>query len=173
MTKKKLLPVILSFLILLAAFSAAAAIAAKKPAAVSGHFYQKIIDRVDFAVENTRFELVKDGEGAEEFILNLTLTAKKTEADFYAVIKDIQIEGMDYDSLEISDLSGVGGFSGREIVLPAENGETKEVKLLITLKFTCAGTEQISPALCVNYISGITRNTADEHYLSVPLEISF
>lgn len=170
MKNKKIIITALALAIIIAA-SAALGIAANRQKASSGKYYRDIVDRVSFTLENTEFELTKSSGKDHEVVFSFT--AKKTEADFYAVINSIDIEGISYKSLIFENTSNSENYLSENIVLPAENGEAKEISWNITMTLSGDISENTDFFFAVDYTSGMTPDTTDEHILKIPMKIIF
>ena len=158
-------------LILIAA-AVTTVIAVTHPAGSSGRYDRDIIDRVRFTVQDTDFTLAKTTDGPETFELSFRLTAQKTEADFYAVLHSVEIEGLTYDSMIFQTASG-DVYLPEEMPLPAEGGRPVPVEWTVRLVFTAQTADSADFDLVLSYTSGVTQETADGHVLKVPMHITF
>lgn len=149
------------------------AFAGKKPTAQSGEYYRTIIDRMEITLSPTRFSFGRETDGAESFSLPLTLTLKKTEADFYCKLLGVEVEGLTPDAVTVVDETGNGPLTKDGVFLPVRDGEAVPLTLSVTVDFTADSADALSPSLVLHYVSGLTKETADERYLAIPLEISF
>ena len=153
--------------LLLAAVFLTVGIAVNRPSRSAGGYYRDVIDRIRVSVDHTEFSLPKDGNGEYEVTFRLTL--EKTEGDFYAVLHGVEAEGLSVKSLTFQSVSG-GEQIPRDLPLPAENGKAVEVAWDVTLAFTSDGDGELPFSLTLHYTSGVTRDTADEHYLEIPMK---
>ena len=146
----------------------------KAPETHSGHFSRQIIDRIDFSVENTEFQLKKTATLPEDFTLSFYLSAKKTQADFYGRIDSVRITGIDYDNVVfLPQNENCDGMTLNELLLPVKDGEPAEVKWRADLTFTAQTASPLSPVLEITYTSGMTYQSADTHILEIPLSVTF
>ena len=172
MTRNKKIGIAALVLLLLAAF-ALTGIAIIRPAQSSGSYERDIIDRVRFSVENTDFVLTQEPGGTGETELVFTLSAQKTEADFYAVIHSVNLIGLNYRSMTFQAMDADQPYIPEELTLPADNGKPAELKWTVTVNFTADPAAAKDFELQIDYSSGITPATADEHILSVPMHVEF
>lgn len=169
---KRKIALISIFLLLIGGITAVTVLAANRPSRSAGQFERDVLDRIRFQVENTDFTLKKTGTGPEEFEIAFTLTAEKTEPDFYAVIHCIDLEGLEYDSLIFQSNSNENNVPS-ELPLPAENGKTVPLQWTVRAFFTTENKAPIDFSLVINYTSGITESVADTHILKIPMHITF
>ena len=148
-----------------------AAIAVGAARRSSGSVRRETIDRVDFTVENIEqtFSLADGGA----FSADILFTAKKTEADFYAMINDIAVTGAGIEKTDILPAADGGAVrSAIGAVLPAENGEPLEVKWIVHVTFAPDGAGEYPATLSVDYTSGVKLAAADRHIYTVPLRFT-
>ncbi|MCH5198465.1 MAG: hypothetical protein J1E34_06130 [Oscillospiraceae bacterium] len=169
--KRKKIIITAAALAIIIAVSAAIGMAANRQKTSRGKYFRDIVDRVSFTLENTEFELVKDE--TDDYEITFSFTAKKTEADFYALINSLDIEGINYKNLVFENTSASQNYSPENILLPAENGEAKRISWDIKMTFSNAISENTEFFFVVDYTSGITPDTADEHILRIPMKIIF
>ena len=167
-TKNKIIAAAAALAVIIA-ISAITAVAISGLRSSKGEYFRDVVDRVSFRLEPTEFELQKNDGGAYE--IEFTFSAKKTEADFYAVINGIDAEGISYDSLVFENTSNASSYSPENLVLPAENGEAKEITWKIRMTVSDIPDEGADFSLKVAYTSGMTPDSADEHTLKVPMKI--
>ena len=160
------------FLIIAGVITAVTVIAANRPQESAGQFERDVIDRVRFQVENTDFTLIKSGDEPEEYEITFSLTAEKTEPDFYAILHSVDLEGLEYDSLIFQSDSNENNVP-IDLPLPAENGKTVPLQWTVKLLFTSEKKAPVDFSLVIRYSSGITENTADTHILKIPMHITF
>lgn len=169
---KRKIALISLFLLLIGSITAVAVIAANRPSESKGQYERDVIDRVRFQVENTDFTLVKSNNGPEEFEISFTLTAEKTEPDFYAVLHSVDLEGLEYDSLIFQSASDESN-APNDLPLPAENGKTVPLQWTVRSLFTSENNASVDFSLVIKYTSGITESTADTHIIKIPMHITF
>ena len=146
----------------------------KAPETQTGSFSRQIVDRIDFAVENTEFTLKKTGSDPEDFTLSFYLSAIKTQADFYGRIDSVRVKGIDYDNIVFMPQNeNCDGMTLTELLLPVKNGEPAEVKWRADLTFTAQSTAPLSPVIEITYTSGMTFESADTHILEIPMKVTF
>ena len=146
--------------------------AVSRPAKSEGGYERDIIDRVRFSVDNTQFSLLKPETENTLCELEFTLRAEKTEADFYAVLHSAEFEGLDYETVVFQTAAG-DNYVPQEMPLPAENGKTVPVEWTVRVRFPAGEADGIGFSLVLNYTSGITQETAEEHILKIPMQITF
>ena len=166
--KKKTLILLLA--VLLGAF-ACVALAVRLPARTDGRYERDIIDRVRFTVEPTTFELTEEKE-AEFYDLQFVLCAQKTEADFYAVLHSVTLQGIAYQSIVFQNLNEGHSEPPAETPLPAEDVAPVEMRWQATVRIAAAQLENAEISLLLRYTAGMTEQTADEHILTVPLQLT-
>lgn len=171
MSNNKKIWILPAVLILLTAF-ALTGIAILRPARNSGTYNRDITDRVRFTVENTDFVFPKETSESGEAELIFTLHAKKTEADFYAVIHSIELTGLKYNSMTFQTVDSEINYIPENLALPAVRGEAVEVTWIVTVNFTPKAEPQ-DFELQIDYTAGITPTTADEHILSIPMHLDY
>ena len=146
----------------------------KAPRSQSGSFSRQIVDRIDFSVENTAFQLNKSETGPEDYTISFYIAAQKTQADFYARIDSVRINGLTYDNIVfVPQNDNCDGLTLNDLLLPVINGEPAEVKWRADLTFTAADATPLSPVVEIIYTSGLSLQTADTHLLEIPLSITF
>ncbi|MBQ6067022.1 MAG: hypothetical protein IJK89_09370 [Clostridia bacterium] len=144
------------------------------PKATSGSFRRQIVDRIDFAVENTEFTLKKPKSGPQDYTVSFYISAEKTQADFYGRIDSVRVTGIDYDNIVFRPQNeNCDGLTLNDLLLPVKDGEPAEVEWKAELTFTAADTKSLSPVIEIIYTSGMTQQTADTHILEIPLSITF
>ena len=146
----------------------------KTPQAQSGSFSRKIIDRIDFSVENTEFVLKKSSDGPEDYTISFYFSAKKTQADFYGRIDSVRINGLPYDNIVFFPQNdNCDGLTLTDLLLPVKDGEPAEVRWRADLTFTAADVRPLSPVVEITYTGGMSEETADTHILEIPLSVTF
>ena len=167
MNRNKLI-LLCAAILTLAAVLVTVGIAVGRPTQSEGGYYRDVIDRLDIGVEHTEFRLAADPDG--EYEVSFRLSLKKAEADFYALLHSVQIEGVQVKTLTFCNVTGNAEFMPRDLLLPAENGVAKEIAWDVTLTFTAAEAGELPFSLTLDYTSGMTRDTADEHILEIPMK---
>ena len=146
----------------------------KAPQSQSGSFTRKIIDRIDFSVENTEFVLEKAGNGPEDYTISFYFSAQKTQADFYGRIDSVKVNGLTYDNIVfVPQNDNCDGLTLTDMLLPVKDGEPAEVRWRADVTFTASDTRTLSPVLEITYTGGMSEETADTHILEIPLSIKF
>ncbi len=171
MHKKHILLIAAALAVLAGVFAVVAA-ANRRPAVTGGKYERNVTDRVTFIVEPTSFTFDGTGTGEEAHELRFTLRAKKNEADFYAVLHSAVLEGLDYTSVTFQTAGGDKNYVPNELPLPAENGIAEEIVWQVTVLLGTSAPEEKEFSLILHYTSGLTPETADEHYLEIPLKIT-
>ena len=169
MKRKALILIMAAVLLIAAVFTA---IAVTRPSAGEGQYHRDIIDRVVFSVDPTHFSFVKTEQGDGTCELEFTLTAKKTEADFYAVLHTAELEGLDYESMIFQTAAG-DAYAPQDLMLPAENGKAVPVTWTVRVRLASAAALNTDFSLVLRYTSGMTQETAEEHVLRIPMQIVF
>ena len=173
MQRKKLFAILGAVLALLLTAGAVCAAVLRSPEKAEGSYYRGILDRVNVEVSPTRFVFASPEAQDETLVCELTLKLSKTEGDFYGKLLDLDVEGLDYDALQISDETGGGTLSKNGAFLPVDkDGAPQPLTLRLTLTFPRPET-QVSPVLSLHLLSGMSEGTADERFLEIPLEFVF
>ena len=162
---------LLAAAVLVAALTAGA-VALRRSSGGTGAYKHDIIDRVRFTASPTDLSVTGAAPG-EEIELMFTLTAQKTEADFYAMIHKITPEGIAFTSIRYQSEDGTEAYAPRNLLLPAENGKPTEVRWTVSILFTPDTLADFDFSLEIDYTAGLTEATADEHLLRVPLHVTF
>ena len=140
----------------------------------SGSFTRRIIDRIDFSVENTEFVLKQSESGPEDHTISFYFSAQKTQADFYGRIDSVKINGLTYDNIVfVPQNDNCDGLTLTDMLLPVKDGEPAEVRWRADVTFTAADAKPLAPVIEITYTSGMTQQTADTHILEIPLSITF
>ena len=171
--KKRILPAFLSLILVIAvAFSVNAVVGAKKPSVTAGDFENRISDRVEIILENTSFTLNKSTDKAEKFTLTMYLSAKKTQGDFYGIINSFNLSGIAYDSIVFTALTEKAeGKTLDNLTLSSTNGTPDTFKWQIDITLSVSGKGVYSPCVKLDILSGITKNSAQNKLIEIPLKI--
>ena len=162
---------IIAAAILLLVTSVITVIAGRNPDKSKGGYTRDIIDRVSFTVDNTRFIFTRSENAKEEYTLAFTLTAAKTEADFYAMIHSVEMEGLSYNSMIFQTAAG-DSYVPQDMILPSEKGKAAPVTWNVILTFSAPAKNTVDFSLKIDYTSGFTPDTAEEHILNIPMQIT-
>ena len=170
---KFVITLLVSVLVIAITVSATAVIGGKKPSVQSGSFENLIADRIELTLENTEFKLVRSSQATDTYTLTMLLSAKKTQADFYAVLNSFSITGIENDSLVFTALNSVTENNAiEELMLTATNGEPDTFHWQIDLTLKMAGKGTFSPKINIEYTSGLTKESATSKLLEIPLTIT-
>lgn len=175
MQKKHKILIICTCIILLLGIgiTSIAIVGGKKPEVVSGGYKSRIVDRLDITVENTDFTLKKSKENAEQFTLTLYFSAKKTQADFYAVINSFTLSDIAYDNIVFTALNEeTQGKTLDSLALPAKDGEPQLMKWQVDITLSVVGKGTYSPNILIDYTSGINEGSSQNKLLEIPLTIT-
>lgn len=166
---KKTLKIIICVLLIAAVPFAVAALNGKENS--SGGFKSDIVNRVCFSADKTEFYPEKDSGG--NISVSFVFSAKKTQADFWAIIKSFDISGLQYESLVFTPLNDASQKQPVSLLpLPAENGEPVELSWEININFGALPAGVYAAAAEVEYLSGITQNSSGRYLMSIPLTIT-
>lgn len=153
--------------------TAISVVGGKKPTVEAGSFENLIADRIEIKVENTEFTLKKSNDSPEQFTLTLFFSAKKTQADYYAMINSFNITGISYDNIVFTALnSETEDKTLDSLILPAKDGEAELMKWQIDITLTVSGKGTYESAIRLDYTSGINKNSAQQKIMDIPLEIT-
>lgn len=142
---------------------------AVSPISSGGGFVQKTIDRINISVDKTDFVFNKDGNGA--YRIAFTLTAEKTEADFFAKLDSFEVDGQSFGAAIVSPVGNSSEFIIDGAVLPASNGKAEQLSWKIEVPFTADSAGTYTGEIKLSFTSGITEDTADSHLLTIPLTV--
>ncbi|MBQ6419795.1 MAG: hypothetical protein IJK02_01850 [Clostridia bacterium] len=146
--------------------------AALQPKKSEGVYENKIVDRVNFSLENTSFVLNRADAG-KEISLDLTFRAKKNEADFYAVLESLRFEGITYRTATFTCMTPGQSCLPEKLPLPAENGEPVEMVWEIVLVFTPSNAQAFTFYLDVEYTAGLNEYMTDDRLVRIPVNVTF
>ena len=174
MKKHKLLLVAVSVFVLAGIFITAFAInGGKKPESTSGKWENLIADRIELTLENTEFTLKRSGDAAEEYTLTMLLTAKKTQGDFWGVINSFELSGIAYDNIVFTALSEAAQNKTIDsLVLTSTNGTPDTYKWQTDINVSIQGKGTYTPVIRLHLTSGMTKDTASERIVEIPLKIT-
>ncbi len=170
MTNKKKLTVILSVIfILLIPITVFAVISAQKADVTKGGFSQNTVDRLNINIDATEFAFKKSDSGT--YMIEFTLTAEKTEGEFYGMLNSVEFSGLDFDYMLLTGENGEN-TAINNTVLPSVNGtpQTLSWNVQIPCKITSAG--EYTAEFSVSYTSGLTKDTSDSRVLTIPISIT-
>ncbi len=172
--KHKLILTAVSVLVLLAVtVTAFAVIGGKKPAVQSGGFRSPYADRIAVNFENTEFTLNKSTDAAETFTLTSIITLNKTQADFYALINSFTVSGISYDNIVFTALTEASENKTLDsLLLTAENGVPDIMKWQVDITLSVQGKGTYHPVIKLDYISGVTEDTAVHKFTEIPLTVT-
>ncbi len=173
--KAKKITALLSVIILLAgiSFTVGAIVGGKKPSVQSGEFENRIADRIEITVENTDFVLKKTESGAETFTLTCFLTAKKTQADFHAMIDSLEFTDIAYDNIVFTALNETSENKTLDsLILTATEGSPDTYRWQVDITLSVIGKGVYNSALKIAYTSGITEKTAQSKVMEIPIKIT-
>ena len=136
-------------------FVCAIGIAIATVVSAGGKVYStKIKDRVKFTFTE---------ESYENGVYECTLTAKKNDATFYAVLHSIGVSGIEADKIEITPLTGA--TTTTEIILD-DSTFSWNIKIYFN-----ANAEIENPELEILYTAGVKYESAVKKILRIPLTI--
>ncbi len=139
------------------------------PTSSSGGYFSAVADRMDFSLDKTEFTFTKTADGVQTFLLTTTLTLKKGEPDIYAFIDSVDIAGMNCNYVLFTPDTENGDESTPEDLVIRTD---RELRWNVEISVDIAAKTQISPELTIDFASGLTEDTADEHRMSIPLKIT-
>lgn len=163
---KKIIIPLCAVLLVASAITAGGLIkAANSPTKTATPYSSEIVDRININIDSTSFTYGTAAEGGYEF--SFTLTAEKTEADFYARIDSFEITGLEYTSIVFEALNDTPDKSITDsLVLSANNGEATEYSWKITV-YTATKPASATAEIC--YTSGLTELTSESHIKQISL----
>ena len=160
------------FLIICTPLTVFAIRAAAGPSDRNGGYYHTLVDRLDITVDYTQFTLKKSGKDAQTFEIPFTLTVKKCEPDFYAVLDDVEIEGLAYASADfICTTQTPDTAAPFDLPLPVSGNEPLPLIWNVTLRANFTEKGDYEAALRISYTTGLTQETADARLTTIPLLI--
>ncbi len=144
----------------------------KKPAVQAGKFENLIADRIELTVENTEFQIKKASTSAETFTLTFYLSAKKTQADFYAELNSFSINNIAYDNIVFTALTPAAeNKTISDLTLTATEGVPDEFRWEADVTMTFSGKGVYTANLNIIYTSGMTAATAQQKLFEIPILI--
>ena len=170
MSKKKKIAILLSLLLtLLIPITVFAVISAQMADVTKGGFSQNTVDRLNINIDATEFTFKKSDSGT--YMVEFTLTAEKTEGEFYGVLNSVEFSGLDFDYMLLTGDNGENTAID-DTVLPSVNGtpQTLSWKVQIPCKITATG--EYTAEFSVSYTSGLTKDSADSRVLTVPITVT-
>ncbi len=173
--KTKKITAILSVIILVAgiSFTVFAITGGKKPSVQSGEFENLIADRIELTVKNTDFVLTKSTDEAETFTVTCFFTAKKTQADFYAVIDNFEFTSLSYDNIVFTALNEkTEDKTVNGLTLTASDAQPDLYEWQVDITLSVLGKGVYKSALKIDYTSGMTQQTAQSKTVEIPLTIT-
>lgn len=145
---------------------------AVKPAETRGAWSRTVVDRADFAVDKTEFLFVRPREETAVCEISFTLTARKCEADFYAVIEELRLTGLDFIQTEFHCATpGAETEDPTAFVLPVKDGQPQTLQWNVTAAAPLPDAVETPFALEITYISGLTPDSAAERVVRIPLKL--
>ena len=172
MKRKRILILLLAAALVTLPLGVLAAGSLLTPKKTAGGYRREIVDRIEATADATEFTFKAEEEGGQAFQAALTLTLKKTEADFYVLLDDLYLEGFDADSVEfLCETPGFADAAPGGLALPVQNNAPAELRYRVLITFRAEPPAEYAPALCVEFTSGMSEQTADAHLLRIPLKI--
>jgi len=140
---------------------------AYKPAKAEGGFFSDIVDRVKIEVDKTDFIYAEVPYTESEFSFNLTLS--KTEAEFYCYCEQVEIEGMDYNSVVFEAVGDTPSASPEGLILEGSD----DGPLSYTWRVTVT-TDDLPDEATLRLIltSGMSALTAETRITDIPLSFA-
>lgn len=155
------------------AVTAFAVVGGKKPDVTSGGFSSPYADRIAVSFENTEFTLKKSTDAAETFTLTSIITLKKTQADFYALINSFTVSDISYDNIVFTALTDEAENKTLDsLLLTASDGEPDIMKWQVDITLSIRGKGTYHPVIKLDYISGVTEETAVHRFAEIPLTVT-
>lgn len=139
------------------------------PTSSAGGYFSAIVDRVDITLSKTDFSFTKTQDGTQTFLLTAELTIKKGEPDIYACIHSVDVNGAKCNYVLFTPGAENGSEAApNELILRSAEKRTWNVEISVDI----AAKTTITPELTIDFSSGLTQETADEHLTSIPLNIT-
>lgn len=171
-TRKKIFFAVLSivFFIIAAAFSVSAMFSTQNNIAKGKH-ESLIENRVNFIVENNEVYFSKTTDN-QRVNIAITLSAMKTEPDFFAAIENVKITGIDYNYIMWSPAEGYSSPNPNGVLLSEKNNISQNYKWILHIDFNLYDSKDIRPVMEIKYKSGIRSDLAQTYLLEVPIELT-
>lgn len=166
---KKTVAVVLCLLTVVATAVTAAAIFYGQARTAEGASRSETVDRVNFTFEGIR-QRFQATDGA--YVAEIRFTAEKTEPDFYAVMNELTLDGMDFDRLEIVPEPESGGLPFVSAQLPVADGKPTPAVWNIRIYFHASAGQTLRPSLSVDFTSGVKEQAASRRIFEQPLEFT-
>ena len=144
--------------------------ASQKPVESTGGYYHTLVDRVDVSADHTEFTFQKPDSPGDPCEITFLLTVKKCEADLFARLDSIGINGISYQNAAFfCETQGLENTVPERLLLPVSNGECIPLtwRVSVTASFPSKG--DYTASLQLNYTSGLTEESADSRMLEIPL----
>lgn len=150
-----------------------ATIGGKAPTAQSGEYGNPVADRVYFSVKNTSFSLKKNSADSEKFTITVFFSAKKTQADFYAILNSFTFSGLSYDSMVFTALNAdTEGKTANSTLLPAKDGEPVLLEWQVDITFNIVNKGTYNTKILLDFTSGLSEATAQQKLTEIPVTIT-
>lgn len=173
--KAKKITAVLSVIVLIAgiSFTVFAIAGGKKPSVQSGQFENLIADRIELTVRNTDFVLKKSTDEAETFTITCFFTAKKTQADFYAVIDNFEFTSLAYDNIVFTALNEkTEGKALNGLMLTSSDAQPDLYEWQADITLSVLGKGVYTSSLKIDYTSGMSQQTSQSRTVEIPLTIT-
>lgn len=170
--QKKVLTAVLSCIVMAALVITVPAVLGRLGAnKTEGTYTQKIVNRVDFRIQNTQFVFVKE-TAAQDFDFTVSVSAKKTEADFYGVINSIQLNQFSYLSCIVNPADVAGAVALPDAALPVVNGSPATMTWDVFVTFSAQNAMDTTAQVAIAYTSGVKEEVTNKHLLPVDIQIT-
>ena len=169
--KKGLIAVLLTATIIISLAAITFAVLGNRPGSSEGKFENNYVNRVNITAEKTSFTIDKLNDGQKE-TLNLTLSAAKAEAEFYAKIQSISIKGLNHDYAVWTSVEGSFDHPEGAILPVGSDGKPQTLKWSLTAPYIIPDKFTSDPVIEIRLLSGINEMLATESIIKIPLKIT-
>lgn len=143
------------------------------PFSTGGGWESRLVNRVNLAADKTQFVFIHDG--SNRYRLSFTLTAEKTEPDFYAQLDALELLGFSFERMLLTAHESNGAAVALDgAVLPVgKDGLPQALRWTVVVEFTADTQEMLSftPTLRLSYTAGTRYALRDSYCADIPLAI--
>lgn len=131
----------------------------------------KYLNRLHLSLDATGFVFMK--EDTDNYVFRFTMTAEKTEPDFYAAFDSFNVIGIPYESLTVTAAEENGAI----LMIPgAELPTTKQEKTAplawtVEIRFKAPQAVTYTPTVQVGYTSGTSYALRESYRIDIPLTV--
>ena len=132
-------------------------------------FESPYLNRIHLSADATQFVFMRAENG--KYKLSFSLCAKKTEADFYAMLDSVQLSGLPYDKIRFTAAPENGNtvsLFGAELPTNEEN-VPQPLCWTVDIEFSAAESVTYTPQLILTYTSGTKYAQTERYRTEIPM----